>query len=210
MLMTVTTEKSQANRRADITEIGSAEKKVKDEITDNFMEPNIMEQINLLEKSPIYLSMGQFLDGYELGQDEVDNLLISTLEEVEKRNRNSNEPLDLKSYSCQNITLIRLEDSCDEKNYIGGTKSFISVLAGPYMSLTTEENNSINNLVGETQQILKSCCPVSLYQARIGQFLGTMSIEDMLKIFTLSKKATNFMHYNTMQKVPFFKELTTR
>merc|ERR1712110_1028014 len=209
-LMTETHENSQTNRRGVITEIGSAERKVKDEKTDNFMEPNIMEQINLLEKSPIYLSMGQFLDGYELGQDDVDNLLISTLEEVEKRNRNSNEPLDLKNYSRQNITHVKLEDGCDEKNSIGGTKSLISVLAGPYMSLTTEENNRINNLVGKTQQILKSCCPVSLYQARIGQFMGTMSMEDMLKIFTLSRKATNFMHYNKMQNVPFFKELTTR
>ena len=209
-LMTETHENSQTNRRGVITEIGSAERKVKDERTDNFMEPNIMEQINLLERSPIYLSMGQFLDGYELGQDDVDNLLISTLEEVEKRNRNSNEPLDLKNYSRQNITHVKLEDGCDEKNSIGGTKSLISVLAGPYMSLTTEENNRINNLVGKTQQILKSCCPVSLYQARIGNFMGILSMEDMFKLFTLSRKATNFVHYNKMLNVPFFTELTTR
>ena len=209
-LMTEKLENSQTNRRAVIKEIGSSERKVKDEITDNFMEPNIMEQINMVEKSPIFLSMGQFLDGYELGQNEVDNLLISTLEEVEKRNRNSNEPLDLKNYPRQNYNHIKLEDGCDEKNHRGGSKSFISELAGPYMLLTTEESNRINNLVGETQQILKSCCPVALYQARVGHFMGTMGIEDMLKIFALSRKASNFMHYNKMQNVPFFKELTTR
>ena len=186
---------------------------MKDEKTDNFMEPNIMEQINLLEKSPIYLSMGQFLDGYELGQDEDDNQLISTLEEVEKRNRNSNVPLNYKNSSHQNINHIifeKLKLKFDEKNDIGETNSLIEVLSGPYMSLTTEENNRINNLVGRTQQILKSCCPVSLYQARIGNYMGTLSMEDMFKLFTLSRKATNFVHYNKMLNVPFFTELTTR
>ena len=213
-LMTETHENSQTNRRAVITEIGSAERKVKDKITDDFMEKYIsMEQINMLEKAPIYQSVGQFLDGYELGQDEDDNQLISTLEEVEKRNRNSNVPLNYKNSSHQNINHIifeKLKLKFDEKNDIGGTNSLISVLSGPYMSLTTEENNRINNLVGRTQQILKSCCPVSLYQARIENFMGILSMEDMLKLFTLSRKATNFVHYNKMLNVPFFTELTTR
>ena len=213
-LMNETHENSQTNRRAVITEIGSAEREVKDKITDDFMEKYIsMEQINLLEKAPIYQSVGQFLDGYELGQDEDDNQLISTLEEVEKRNRNSNVPLNFKNSSHQNINHIifeKLKLKFDEKNDIGGTNSLISVLSGPYMSLTTEENNRINNLVGRTQQILKSCCPVSLYQARIGNFMGILSMEDMFKLFTLSRKATNFVHYNKMLNVPFFTELTTR
>ena len=189
----------------------ASERKVKDEkANDDFMEPNIMETVDLLEKSPIFVSMGQFLDGYELGREDVDNLLLSTLEEVENRNRTSNEPLDLKDYTRRqesNLEARKRDTGSNEENH---RSSKLSDLLGPYMSLTTEENNCIKRLMDNTQQIIKSCCPVSLYQARIGMFMGTLSMEDMLRVFSLSRKATNYMHYKTMQRVPFFNELTTR
>lgn len=201
--MTNSLDNSQTNRRAVIRENNFTERKVKDNKTEDFMEPNIMEQVNLLDKSPINLSLSQFLDGQELKREDVDNLLLSTLEEVEKRNRNSNEPIDMKNYSIQQENHIKLEDG-------SGRNSFMALIAGPYMSLTTEENNHIKYLVDKTQHILKSCCPVTLYQARVGHFMGTLSMDDMLKVFSLSRQAQNFMHYNKMLNVPFFKELTTR
>ena len=50
----------------------------------------------------------------------------------------------------------------------------------------------------------------SLYQARVGQYLGTLTMEDMLEVFTVSRKAQNFFHYTAMRSVPGFNELTTR
>ena len=206
-LMTENLENSPSNRRAVIIENTSSERK--DNVNDEYMEPNIMEQVNLLEKTPIYLSMTQFLDGYELGREELDNLLLSTLEEVETRNRNSNEPLDLKKYTRR---YLKFENESDQicGNYNGSTNSLIAALTGPYMSLTIEENNSLKDLVDRTQLFLKSCCPVSLYQARIGHFMGTLPLEDMLKVFTLSRQCINYVHYNKMLNVPYFTELTTR
>ena len=199
-LMTETPENTLSNRRAVIIENASAEIKKEDNLIDDFMEPNIMERVNLFEKTPIHLSMAQFLDGYELGRDDVDKLLLSTLDEVETRNRNSNEPLDLKNYTRQQLNF---------ENESPGNSS-IALMSGPYMSLTIEENNCIKNLVDRTQLIIKSCCPVSLYQARVGNFMGTLSLEDMLRVFTLSRQCHNFVHYNKMQNVPYFNELTTR
>ena len=209
-LMTDNLENLQTNRRAVIKEKDFTERKVKDNKTEDLLEINIMEQVNLLEKTPINLSMSQFLDGHELRREDVDNLLLSTLEEVETRNRNSNEPIDLKNYSSQQKNHIKPENGSDEQFERCGRNSFITLISGPYMSLTTEENNRIKHLVDQTQQILKSCCPVTLYQARVGNFMGTLSMDDMLKVFTLSRQAQNFMHYNKMLNVPFFRELTTR
>ena len=50
----------------------------------------------------------------------------------------------------------------------------------------------------------------SLYQARVGQYLGTLTTEDMLEVFTVSRKAQNYFHYTAMRSVPGFNELTTR
>ena len=50
----------------------------------------------------------------------------------------------------------------------------------------------------------------SLYQARVGQFLGTLSMEDMLDVFETSRKAQNFFHYTAMTSMVGFNELTTR
>ena len=200
-LMTETL-KNSANMQAFIIENTSA-----DNVNDDFMDPNLMERVNLLEKAPIYLSMTQFLDGFDLGREDVDNLLLSTLEEVETRNRNSNEPLDLKSYTPQQL-IFENESTEKYENCSTGTNSLIASMSGPYMSLT--KNNCIKNLADRTQRILKSCCPVSLYQARIGNFMGTLSLEDMLKVFTLSRRTQNFVHYNKMKNVPYFTELTTR
>ena len=206
--MTENLENSPSNRRAVIIENTSSERK--DQVNDEYMEPSIMERVNLYDKTPFYLSVSQFLDGYELGSEDVDNLLLSTLEEVETRNRNLNEPLDLKNYNTRQY--LKFENESDEicGNYSGSTSSLIAAMSGPYMSLTIEENNSLKDLVDRTQRILKSCCPVSLYQARIGHFMGTLSTADMLKVFTLSRQCHNFVHYHKMQNVPYFTELTTR
>ena len=62
-LITENLDTSQTNRRPVIKENDFTERKVQDNKTEDFMEPNIMEQVNLLEKTPIYLSLSQFLDG---------------------------------------------------------------------------------------------------------------------------------------------------
>ena len=130
--MTENLENSQSNRRAVIIENTSSERK--DHVNDEYMEPSIMERVDLYDKTPFYLSVSQFLDGYELGREELDNLLLSTLEEVETRNRNSNEPLDLNNYTPQQVTF---ENESTEKceNCSTGTNSLIASMSGPYMSL---------------------------------------------------------------------------
>ena len=65
-------------------------------------------------------------------------------------------------------------------------------------------------LINDTQFTLKNCCPVFLYQARVGLFMGTLSLEDMLKVFSTSRQCQNFFHYRTMISMPFFNELTTK
>ena len=195
-------EESQTNRRAVITELVPKERK--DTKNDDYMEPSIIDKVDLLTNDPLYISMSQFLEGYELGRNDVDKMLLSTLDEVETRNKMSlNEPLDLKNY----FKLQVKRENNDESNY---RRSDLSLITGPYMSITVEENNCIKRLVDNTQQILKRSCPVSLYQARVGQFMGTLSMEDMLKLFTISRKAQNSFHFKTMTNVPFFNELTTR
>ena len=196
-------EESQTNRRPVITKLEPQERKVKDIINDDYMEPSIMDKVNLFTNDPLYICMSQFLEGYELGKTDVDKMLLATLDEVETRNKNLNEPLDLKNY----FKLKVKRENNDESNY---RRSDLSLITGPYMSITVEENNCIKRLVDNTQQILKRSCPVSLYQARVGQFMGTLSMEDMLKLFTISRKAQNSFHFKTMTNVPFFNELTTR
>ena len=51
---------------------------------------------------------------------------------------------------------------------------------------------------------------LSLYQARVGQYLGTLTREDRLEVFATSRKAQNYFHYTAMRSVPGFNELTTR
>ena len=60
------------------------------------------------------------------------------------------------------------------------------------------------------------CCLIrkgisfSLYEARVGQYLGTLTMEDMLEVFNMSRKVQHFFHYNAMSSMIGFNELTTR
>ena len=50
----------------------------------------------------------------------------------------------------------------------------------------------------------------SLFQARVGNFLGTLRLDEMMAIFSISRKAQNYWHYTTMCMMPGFDELTSR
>ena len=49
-----------------------------------------------------------------------------------------------------------------------------------------------------------------MYEARVGQYLGTLTMEDMLEVFNMSRKVQHFFHYNAMSSMIGFNELTTR
>merc|ERR1719418_189667 len=72
------------------------------------------------------------------------------------------------------------------------------------------EANKLQLLINDTQFTLRQCCPVFLFQARVGQFLGTLSVQEMMKVFTLSRQAQNYFHYKTIFAMPFFNELSAK
>ena len=66
--------------------------------------------------------------------------------------------------------------------------SYSPYLAGPEMCLTVEERNNLEFLVQRQVSACKDCMPVSLFQARVSAFLGTLQMDEMLTIFSISRK----------------------
>ena len=50
----------------------------------------------------------------------------------------------------------------------------------------------------------------SLFEVRVRGYIGTITMEEMLAVFSISRKAQNFWHYRTMCSMPGFDELTSR
>merc|ERR1719297_353088 len=77
--------------------------KIEQNTTDVYMETqregqrekSIIEEIDISATDPFHQSLMKILDGYDVGRLDVDNILLSTLEEIENANKNSNE-MDIK------------------------------------------------------------------------------------------------------------------
>ena len=78
------------------------------------------------------------------------------------------------------------------------------------MVFSAEELNFLAREKIVHQGHLRATCPVTMYQARVGLFLGTLSLDEMLFLFSAGRKSQNYYHYMTMVSQPFFSELTTR
>lgn len=165
-------------------------------------EKSIIEDQSLFENTPFYKSVGKF----QKQDDNIDDLLRETLNEMEKAYEVDIETVERKPFvKSENDVKKELVQECES---LFSSSSF--PVAEVYMNLTFEESKCVKSLVNDTQSILRTCVPISLYQARIGIFLGTLSMEDMCSVFAISKKSQNYYHYRTMCSMPFFKDLTTR
>ena len=116
--------------------------KIEQNTTDVYMETqregqrekSIIEEIDISATDPFHQSLMKILDGYDVGRLDVDNILLSTLEEIENANKNSNEmDIKIKQEIKEEVPL----DAGPE--YCGYGK--LSVITGPYMRLTIEETN---------------------------------------------------------------------
>merc|ERR1719410_3214465 len=142
--------------------------KIEQNTTDVYMETqregqrekSIIEEIDISATDPFHQSLMKILDGYDVGRLDVD-ILLSTLEEIENANKNSNEmDIKIKQEVNEEVPL----DAGPE--YCGYGK--LSVFTGPYMRLTIEETNRLQTLIDDPQFPLKMCGPSSLYHARVG------------------------------------------
>ena len=106
------------------------------------------------------------------------------------------------------------------------------VMAGPEICLTTEEKSRLSELFNNQVTACKGCLPVrwvgkrfiiksrlgfmsdynvcSLFEIRVRSFTKTISMEEMLSVFSISRRAQNFWHYRTMCSMPGFDELSNR
>lgn len=80
---------------------------------------------------------------------------------------------------------------------------------GLEVRFTREEMNSLATLKETHQRNNKLIMKNDLFAAIVAHFLGTLSIEAMLHVFSSGRKAQNFYHYLTITSTPFFDSLTT-
>eukprot|EP00092_Neocalanus_flemingeri_P024863 GFUD01026959.1.p1 GENE.GFUD01026959.1~~GFUD01026959.1.p1 ORF type:complete len:871 (+),score=185.18 GFUD01026959.1:91-2703(+) len=169
---------------------------------------SIDETEDLLENSPWILAMDKYLDKVSEGNldDLVDDVLLETLVEVEAGNGKENN--ETPNYDIDT----KYDDLPDDfKDLIApSTAGHISVIQGPEMVLTTEEIIFLNRNKIIHEGHLRSTCPVSLFQARVAQYLGKISKDGLMHFLAAGRKAQNYYHYMTMASQPFFNELTTR
>ena len=163
-----------------------------------------------LNEAPLFKNIFKLSNGKELDPAEVADILSDTKIKLNNLNQFG------ESCGRGRITDTIKEEAIDVKYDISeyescsGGNSSLNVFSDPYMNLTMEETHSLDRLVTDTKHHLKECCPVSLWEARLGLHMGTLNHDEMLKIFTLSRKAQSFYHYKTMFSMPYFNELTTR
>ena len=126
----------------------------------------------------------------------IDEILMETLAEMES-------PTDC-TENCEHQ--IRPKQFTNLMTYDGNevfdsdNRSKISVIQGPEMMFSMEEEGWMEKLHSVHNNLLSSTCPVNLLQARVGHFLGTLSLDEMLFIFATSRKSQNYYHYKSMFK----------
>ena len=158
--------------------------------------------IEEIDKSPWALAMDKYLDK-DLNIN-LDVLLDEALIEIPDKKERVDINDDVGIKSCNEEEIINLED------YPGRLSGFISVIQGPELAFSTEENNFLqkNNIIHK--EIARRSTPINLQQARVAHFLGKLSMDGMMTIIAGGRKAQNFYHYMTMSSQPFFNELTVR
>ena len=105
---------------------------------------------HLLQVTPFYNSLSQH-SGQQLTDLQVDELLRQTIEEMEEKQG------DFKHLNLANIKQETKTDLYEEGSSGPGC---ISVIMGPDMSLTMEEQRILDHLKIEQTSASKSCCPV--------------------------------------------------
>ena len=96
------------------------------------------------------------------------------------------------------------------ENFPARTSEFISVIQGPELAFSTEENNFLQKNTIIHKDISRRSMPTSLHQACVARYLGKLSMDGMLSIIANGRKAQNYYHYMTMSSQPFFNELAVR
>ena len=175
---------------------------------------NLPETDDLLTNTPWAMAMNKHLDKSSAGNLDafVDNVLLGTIVEVEAGNLKENEDKIFDIDTITDLQFTKDDDVPDDvEDFIPPrTSGRISVIQGPEMVFSTEELKFLNKNKIIHEGNLRTTCPVSLFQARVGHYLGTLSLEGMLMIFAAGRKAQNYYHFMTMSSQPFFSELTTR
>ena len=161
-------------------------------------ETCVLDKEDLLGETAFYKSLEKSKVIHDDDED-VEKLLKKTLDVIDNY-QNTQSICSLEDLEKE------IEDECDQFSGCSYVNSFSEI----QMDLTSEESICISSLVDATQKILRICVPIRLYQARVGIFLRTLSLDEMNAVFSTSKKSTNFYHYKTMCSMPFFNDLTTK
>jgi len=156
----------------------------------------LLETEDFLGNTPWILAMDKYLDKNTVDNLDalIDDVLHDTLVEVESGNAQG-------EITKADILPEDIEDFITSRT---------SVIQGPEMVFSAEELNFLAREKIVHQGHLRATCPVTMYQARVGLFLGTLSLDEMLFLFSAGRKSQNYYHYMTMVSQPFFSELTTR
>ena len=170
----------------------------------DLMEKCVIENKDLLTEDPLFKSILKLTNEKELEPSQIQEMFKDTLMCID----NYNTLISISKPNIQNeeSTIIDSDTNINNESYTRRA----SWMSNPDMKLTMEESSYIFKLSSENGFLMKSCVPVSLLQARVGAFMGTMSMDDLLRVFGLSRKAQNFYHFRTICSMPFFDQLTNR
>ena len=80
----------------------------------------------------------------------------------------------------------------------------------PEIVFTTEELLSIKDQDTIQKSNLRNTARRDLFEARVKNYFGQLSVEGMMMIVAAGRKAQNYYHYLTMSSLPFFQELSER
>ena len=80
----------------------------------------------------------------------------------------------------------------------------------PEIVFTTEELLSIKDQDTIQKSNLRNTARRDLFEARVKNYFGQLSVEGMMMIVAAGRKAQNYYHFLTMSSLPFFQELSER
>ena len=163
----------------------------------------ILESNDLIDNSPWALAMDKYLDK-DLDID-LDLLLDEALFEnpVTKEKESSMGKNNADGIKSSNKDVY-------SEDILSRSSGFISVIQGPELIFSTEENNFLQKNKIIHKDISRRAMPTSLHQACVARYLGKLSMDGMLSIIAGGRKAQNYYHFMTMSSQPFFNELTVR
>ena len=98
----------------------------------------------------------------------------------------------------------------DETQWFRGTSVIQLSKTVPEIVFTTEELMSIKDQENIQKSNLRNTARRDLFEARVKNYFGQLSVEGMMMIVAAGRKAQNYYHYLTMSSLPFFQELSER